>query len=63
LVLRGQQTLLASLWGESAEHVALHVPDTHIRVLSGVGHFAPVLAPELVSEELISFIETVRQPA
>ena len=47
----------ASLWGESAEHVARHVPDTHIRELSGVGHIAPVLAPELLSEELISFID------
>jgi pimeloyl-ACP methyl ester carboxylesterase len=63
LVLRGEQTLLTSLWGESAEHVARHVPDTHIRKLSGVGHFAPVLAPELLSEELISFMESVHQPA
>ena len=63
LVLRGEQTLLTSLWGESAEHVARHVPDTHIRELSGVGHFAPMLAPELLSEELISFIESVHQPA
>jgi pimeloyl-ACP methyl ester carboxylesterase len=63
LILRGEQTLLTSLWGESAEHVARHVPDTHIRELSGVGHFAPVLAPELLSTELISFIESVHQPA
>jgi pimeloyl-ACP methyl ester carboxylesterase len=63
LVLRGEQTLLTSLWGESADHVARHVPDTQIRELSGLGHFAPVLAPELLSEELISFIESVHQPA
>jgi pimeloyl-ACP methyl ester carboxylesterase len=63
LVLRGEQTLLTSLWQESAEHVARHVPDTHIRKLSGVGHFAPVLAPQLLSNELVSFIESVHQPA
>jgi pimeloyl-ACP methyl ester carboxylesterase len=63
LVLRGEQTLLTSLWGESAEHIAWHVADTHIRELSGVGHFAPLLAPEPLSEELISFIESVHQPA
>jgi pimeloyl-ACP methyl ester carboxylesterase len=63
LVLRGQQTLLTSLWGESAEHVARHAPDTHIRELLGVGHLAPVLAAELVAEELVSFIESVHQPA
>lgn len=55
--------VLTSLWGESAEHVARHVPDTRIRELSGVGHFAPVLAPELLSEEVISFIKLVHQPA
>ena len=63
LVLRGEQTLLTSVWGESAEHIAWHVADTHIRELSGVGHFAPLLAPESLSEELISFIESVHQPA
>jgi pimeloyl-ACP methyl ester carboxylesterase len=63
LVLRGQQTLLTSLWDQAAQHVARHVPDARIRELSGVGHFAPLLAPELVSEELISFIEPVHQPA
>jgi hypothetical protein len=55
--LRGEQTLLKSLWAESAQHIARHVPDTYTRELSGVGHFAPVLAPELLSEELTSFIE------
>ena len=63
LVLRGEQTLLTSLWGESAEHVARHVADAHLHELSGVGHFAPILAPELVSEALISFMERVHQPA
>jgi pimeloyl-ACP methyl ester carboxylesterase len=63
LVLCGGQTMLNSLWRESAEHIARHVPDTHLRELPGVGHFAPVLAPELLSKELISFIESVHQPA
>ena len=63
LVLRGEQTLLTSLWGESAEHVARYARDARIRDLAGVGHFAPLLAPELVSGELISFIEPVHQPA
>ena len=63
LVLRGEQTLLTALWGESADHIAHHVPDTHVRELSGVGHFAPVLAPQLVSEGLVAFFESVHQPA
>ncbi|MGH8825505.1 MAG: alpha/beta fold hydrolase, partial [Jiangellaceae bacterium] len=63
LVLRGRQTRLTSLWGESEQHIARHVPDTHVRELPDLGHFAPVLAPELLAEELISFIESVHQPA
>lgn len=63
LIVRGEQTLLTSLWRESAEHITRHVPDTQVRALPGVGHFAPVIAPELLAEELISFIESVHQPA
>jgi pimeloyl-ACP methyl ester carboxylesterase len=62
-VLRGEQTLLASLWGESTAHIARHVLDTYIRELPAVGHFAPVVAPELVAEGVISFLESVPQPA
>lgn len=31
--------------------------------MPGVGHFAPVLEPEAVADELITFFESVRQPA
>jgi pimeloyl-ACP methyl ester carboxylesterase len=54
LVLRGRQTRLTSLWGESEQHIARHVRGTHVRELPDLGHFAPVLAPELLAEELIS---------
>jgi hypothetical protein len=54
---------LASLWGESEQHIARRVPDTHVCELPDRGHFAPVLAPELLAEELIPFIESVHQPA
>jgi pimeloyl-ACP methyl ester carboxylesterase len=63
LVLRGELTLLTSLWTQSAEHVVRYVPDAHVREMSGVGHFAPVLASELLSEELSSFFESVHQLA
>jgi len=63
LVLRGEQTLLTALWGESEQHIARHVPDPHVRELPGVGHLAPVLAPERIAQELIAFLESARQPA
>ena len=31
--------------------------------MPGVGHFAPLLEPEAVADELITFFESVRQPA
>ena len=63
LILRGQKTRLPALWGESEQHIARHVPDAHVLELPGLGHFAPVLAPGLVAEELISFFDPVHQPA
>jgi pimeloyl-ACP methyl ester carboxylesterase len=63
LVLRGRQTRLASLWGESAEHLAQYVPDSHVHELPDLAHFAPLLAPEHVAAELITFVESVHQPA
>jgi hypothetical protein len=29
----------------------------------GAGHFAPLLAPESVADELITFFQSARQPA
>jgi pimeloyl-ACP methyl ester carboxylesterase len=63
LLLRGQQTELRTYFADAAQHIAQHVPDPHVRELHSVGHFAPLLAPESIAEELISFFESVRQPA
>jgi len=63
LLLRGQQTELRTFFADAAQHIAQHIPDPHVRELQGVGHFAPLLAPESIAEELISFFESVRQPA
>ena len=64
LLLRGQQTLHGTLFADSEKHVAQHVADPHVREpLPGLGHSAPVLAPEPVAKELVSFFESVRQSA
>jgi pimeloyl-ACP methyl ester carboxylesterase len=63
MLLRGQQTELRIFFADAAQHIAQHVPDPHVRELQGVGHFAPLLAPESIADELISFFESVRQPA
>jgi pimeloyl-ACP methyl ester carboxylesterase len=61
LILRGQQTALGTFIPDAARYVTQHVPDPHARELAGVGHFAPLLAPERIAGELISFFATVRQ--
>jgi pimeloyl-ACP methyl ester carboxylesterase len=61
LVLHGQQTALGTFIRDAARHVVQHVPDSHARELAGMGHFAPLLAPERIAGELTSFLATVRE--
>jgi pimeloyl-ACP methyl ester carboxylesterase len=63
LVLLGQQTQLDTFFTDSAQHVVHHVVNSHIRELPDVGHYAPLVAPEPIAQEFISFFESVRQPA
>lgn len=63
LVLRGQEILpwLGTVLANSEQHAAHHVADLHVREpLPGLGHYAPLLAPERIARELISFFELVR---
>jgi pimeloyl-ACP methyl ester carboxylesterase len=63
LLLLGRQTRLGTFFTDSVRFMAQHVADAKVWELPGVGHFAPVLAPESVAEELITFFESARQPA
>jgi pimeloyl-ACP methyl ester carboxylesterase len=60
LLLRGEHTLLGTFFGAVERYLAQHVVDAHIRELPGVGHFAPLLEPQLLAKELISFFDSVR---
>jgi pimeloyl-ACP methyl ester carboxylesterase len=61
LLLRGQQTALGTWFADATRHIAQHVSDPHVRELPGVGHFAPLLAPDRVARELIPFFAPVQQ--
>jgi pimeloyl-ACP methyl ester carboxylesterase len=61
LLLRGVQTLLGTFFADVERYVAQHVVDAHVRELPGVGHFAPLLEPEPIAKELISFFESARK--
>ncbi len=63
LVLRSLEGALGTFFADSAEHIAKHVTDAHVRELPDIGHFAPVVAPEPLAKELIAFFESVRRPA
>ena len=63
LLLRGEQTRLGTFFADAAQLIAQHVAEPQVCELPGVGHFAPVLEPESVADELITFFESVRQPA
>lgn len=63
LLLQGEQTRLGTWFADSAQLIAQHVAQSQVCDLPGLGHFAPVLEPESIAEELITFFESVRQPA
>jgi pimeloyl-ACP methyl ester carboxylesterase len=63
LLLRGQETALSTWFADAIRHIAQHLSDAQVRELPGAGHFAPVLAPEPMANELIRFFELARQPA
>ena len=60
LLLRGEQTLLGTFFAEVERYVAQHVVDAQVQELPGIGHFAPLLEPQPVAKELISFFESVQ---
>jgi pimeloyl-ACP methyl ester carboxylesterase len=60
LLLRGDQTRLGTFYSDTVRHVAEHVADPHVRdPLPGLGHLAPLLQPEPIAVELITFVESV----
>ncbi|MFI5627122.1 alpha/beta fold hydrolase [Nocardioides sp. NPDC051685] len=59
LLLLGQQTRLRQFFAAAAEFIARHVADSQVWELPGAGHLAPVLAPESVADELITFFEAL----
>lgn len=63
LLMRGEQTRLGTAVTDAARLIARHVAEPQVCELPGVGHFAPVLEPEAVADELVTFFESTRQPA
>lgn len=62
LLLTGRETLLATMFGNASRYVGDRVTDAQVREIAGVGHFAPVVAPDVVAAELTGFFESALQP-
>ena len=63
LFLVATETLLDNAFPFWARTMADALPDGQVREVVGVGHFAPVIAPETVATELIAYFEEALQPA
>jgi hypothetical protein len=42
---------------DGVHNLSGHLDDAHVRELSGVGHAAPMLAPERPADEVVRFFE------
>ncbi len=63
LLLRGQETLRATLYADSEQHIAQHVANALVHEpLPSLGHMAPLVSPEPIATELIPFFKSSRQP-
>lgn len=63
LLLRGGRTRLGTFFDAVNRYLAQHLATTQVWQVPGVGHFAPVLAPRSIADELVTFFESVRQAA
>ncbi len=63
LAMTGTETLLPTMFGNAARFVTQHVAGAQVREVADVGHFAPLVAPEVVAAELISSFQEAPQPA
>jgi pimeloyl-ACP methyl ester carboxylesterase len=63
LLLLGQKTSMDRWFTQSAQYFAQHLPNAHLRQVPGIGHFAPLVAPEPVAGEMIRFLARVEWTA
>jgi pimeloyl-ACP methyl ester carboxylesterase len=60
VALWSRETTKSTGVSKSALYLDQHVSDGYVRELAGCGHFAPLVAPELLAKELTSFFESIR---
>lgn len=63
LILQGQRTRLHTWLADGAQYINDHVASSQFYELPGLGHFAPLLEPASIADELVTFFESARQTA
>lgn len=62
LLLRGSRSKLREWFRRGVSHVAEHVAESEVHEVPGAGHFAVVLEPETIANELTRFFTTEPTP-
>ena len=56
LLLQGRRTALGTLFTEVNLYLSDYLRHAEVRVIGGIGHFAPVLSPDVLAAELTAFL-------
>lgn len=59
LLLQGRRSNFASWFHASVRHAAEHIPDATVHEFDGLGHLAPMVAPQPVATEIVRYFEQV----
>ncbi len=62
LLLHGTRSTPDPWFIDSANHVAKHVGDVHVREIADAGHLGPYLRPDAVADELTQFFARTQHP-
>lgn len=57
LAMNGERSALHAWFSRGVRHVTDHAPHARARQIPGAGHWGPVLSPEPIARELVSFFE------
>lgn len=55
LLLHGSRTPLR-WFADAVQHVADHISDAEVREIAGAGHAGPIIRPEAIADEVLSFL-------
>lgn len=58
LLMHGSESALHPWFSAGVRHIAQHGPNSQVQELPGIGHWAPVIEPEPIADEIRRFFST-----